>query len=166
MNKVIIAIGFLTGIFFGLQAADIPAKVKRDRMEVEKLKEDITHMKSLIERMKTFLDNDLISLEQNTRRFYEAMDVVSHYRDIKSAVHVEGIDGQGTLARAFKPSAWPGVMTAEVKVAFSDIVGVDKNTAVLDFMRQMENKVPMRVKEIVYQGKGLVLTVELYGRGI
>ncbi len=167
MNKIIIGIGLLAGIFFCSQAMDIHARIKRDRVEVEKLKKDITHMKSLMGRMKTFSDDDLISLEQNARRFYEIMDVVSHYRDIKDAIHVEGVDGQGTLARAFKPSAWPGVMTADVKVTFSDIVGVDKNTAVLDFMRQMENKSPLRVKEIVYQGgRGLVLTVELYGRGI
>ncbi len=167
MNKIIIGIGFLAGIFFCSQAMDIHAHIKRDHMEVEKLKKDITHMKSLIERMKTFSDDDLISLEQNARRFYGAMDVVSHYRGIKSAVHIEGVDGQGTLAQAFKSSAWPGVMAADVKVVFSDIAGVDKNTAVLDFMHQMENKGPMRVKEIVYQGgRGLALTVELYGRGI
>ncbi|HLD87954.1 MAG TPA: hypothetical protein VI955_01370, partial [Candidatus Omnitrophota bacterium] len=64
MNKVIIALGFLAGIFFGLQAAGIPARVKRDTIEVEKLKKDMTHMKSLIERMKTFTDDDLVSLEQ------------------------------------------------------------------------------------------------------
>ena len=167
MNKVIIALGFLAGIFFGLQAAGIPARVKRDTIEVEKLKKDMTHMKSLIERMKTFTDDDLVSLEQNARRFYEAMDVVSHDRGIKSAVHIEGINEQGVIAQAFRPSAWPGVMTADVKVTFSDMAGVDKNTAVLDFMRQMENKGPLRVKEIVYPGgRGLVLTVELYGRGI
>ena len=167
MNKVIVAIGFLAGIFFCLQAVDINTRVKRDTIEVEKLKKDITHMKNLIERMNRFADDDLISLEQNARRFYETMDVVSHYRDIKDEIHVEGIDGQETLAQAFKSSAWPGVMTADVKVTFSDIAGVDKNTAVLDFMRQMENKGFMRVKEIVYQGgRGLALTVELYGRGI
>ncbi len=167
MNKVVIGIGFLVGIFFCLQATDIHARIKRDHIEVEKLKEDITHMKNSVDHMNTFSDDGLISLEQNARRFYEVMDVVSHYRDIKSAVHVEGIDGQGTLAQAFKPSAWPGVMTADVKVTFSDMAGVDKNMAVLAFMRQMENKGPMRVKEIMYQsGRGLVLTVELYGRGI
>lgn len=167
MNKIIIGVGFLAGIFFFLQAMDIPARVKQDRMEAAKLKEDITYMKNLIGRMKTFSDDDLISLEQNVRLFYETMDVVSHYRGIKDAVHVEGIDAQGTLARAFKSSAWPGVMTAKVKVVFSDMVGVDQNTAVLDFMRQMENKGTMRVKEIMYQGgRGLALTVELYGRGI
>lgn len=167
MNKVIVAIGFLAGIFFGSQAVDIPARVKQDRMEVEKLKKDMTHMKGLIERMDAFPDDDMVSLEQNARRFYEAMDVVSHYRGIKSTVHIEGIDGQGTLAQAFKSCAWPGVMAADVKVTFSDMAGVDKNMAVLDFMRQMEDKGPMRVKEIVYQGgRGLVLTVGLYGRGI
>ena len=167
MNKIIIGIGFLAGIFFCSQAADIHARIKRDRIEVEKLKKDITRMKDSIGRMKGLLDVDLIALEQNTRRFYEAMDVVSHYRGIKSAVHIEGIDGQGAVAQAFKSSAWPGVMAADVKVTFSDIVGVDQNMAVLAFMRQMENKAPMRVKEIVYQGgRGLVLTVELYGRGI
>ncbi len=166
MNKIIIGIGFLAGIFFGSQAMNIQARVKQDRIEVEKLKKDITRMNNSIGRMSGLLDADLIALEQNTRRFYETMDVVSHYRGIKSAVHVEGI-GEGTLAQAFKPCAWPGVMKADVKVTFLDIAGVDQNTAVLGFMRQMENKGPLRVKEIVYQGgRGLVLTVELYGRGI
>lgn len=167
MNKIIIGTGFLVGIFFCLWAAEIPARVKQDRMEAEKLKKDMTHMKGLIERMDAFPDGDMVSLEQNARRFYEAMDVVSHDRGIKSTVHMEGIDGQGTPAQAFKSCAWPGVMTADVKVIFSGMAGVDKNIAVLDFMRQMENKAPMRVKEIVYEGRrGLDLTVGLYGRGI
>ena len=164
MNKIILGIGFLAGIFFGLRGADAYMQVKHDGTEITKTKENIARMNISIERMSGFPDGDLPVLTDNVRYLYGSVDVLSHYRGIKSTVHTEGADEQGTLARAFKPSEWLGVMKARVKVSFPDIIGVDQYTAVLAFMHQMENDRPLRVMDMEYQGKGLSFDLNVYGR--
>ena len=164
MNKVIIGVGFLAGIFFGLRGADAYMQVKHDGTEITKTEENIARMDISIERMSGFPDGDLPVLTDNVRHLYGSVDVLSRYRGIKSTIHIEGADDQGVLARAFKPSEWLGIMKARVNVIFPDIIGVDQYTAVLAFMRQMENDRPLRVMDVEYRGKGLSFNVEAYGR--
>ena len=164
MNRAIIGIGLLIGAVFAARAGDAYTQAGRERVEIEKLNKDTEQMTNAARRMAGFADSDLPPLEKNIRRFYEAVDILSHYRGIKSTVHLEGAGEQGTVTQAFKPSAWLGVMKADVKVDFPDISGADQNTAVLVFMRRMEQESPLRVTEMAYQGKGMTFNIELYGR--
>ena len=136
----------------------------RDGVEISRVRADIARMNISIGRVSVLPDGHMPVLADTVRGLWEAVDVLAHYRGLKSAVHVEGADGQENLARAFKPSEWPGVMKARMKVSFPEIVGVDQYTAVLAFMRQMENDRPLRVMDAAYQGKGLSFNVEAYGR--
>ena len=165
MNKVIIGIGLLIGAVFAARAGDAYTQAGRERVEMEKLNKDTEQMKNAARRMAGFADSDLPPLEENVRRFYEAVDILSHYRGIKSTVHLEGAGEQGTVTQAFKPSAWLGVMKADVKTDLPDISGMDQNTAILVFMHRMEQDSPLRVTAITYQGKGSTFNVELYGVG-
>ena len=164
MNKVIVGVGVLVGIFFSLRGADAYTQAKHDSMAMNRIKADIARMNASIGRMSGLPDGDMPSLTDNVKHLYGSIDVLSRYRGIKSVIHTDGINDQGDLLRAFKLSEWPGIMKARVKVIFPEIVGVDQYTAVLAFMHQMENDHPLRMADVEYQGKGLSFNVDAYGR--
>ena len=164
MNKMIMIAACVIGCFFGLRAWGLCAQAKQQTCAIKKLDAGIARMKAAVDQIAGLADGPIAPLTENLRHVYEAMDIVSHYRNLTSVVHIHGADDQGAVLPAFQSSAWPGIMKADVDIQFNGLMGVDQYMAVLDFMRQLEEENSLRIMGMGYKEKGMVFNLEVYGR--
>lgn len=150
------------------QAQDLEYKNALSGKDIARAQNDLKYLASLPAGRPPDLESTYRDLEYQIRLF-------SQYHDLKISLEVVSKSGLGqaptvpsgqVLSQIGTPSVWPGIRQIPLIIHFDDLKSMDQYIEVFDFLKNIEESVPLHVLSMMQKGGHLETNIQIFGRGI
>ncbi len=149
-----------TGLGDWQQAQDLEYKNALSRKDIARAQNDLKYLARLPAGRPQDLESTYRDLEYQIRLF-------SQYHDFKISLEVASKSGAGqVLSQIGTPSVWPGIRQIPLTIHFDDLKSMDQYIEVFDFLKSIEEFVPLHVLSMMQKGDHLETNIQIFGRGI